>query len=88
MLDLLKGEFSLSVSGVFIMGNEKFKDPKDYEGEFTSVYGSIGRLKGGIAYSDSCYAIAVGGKIVGSKKPSIGFSKTNYTMITSFHITF
>lgn len=76
---LISNNFSVSVSGVIIMGNEDFTSTNSYSGSFTSVGGGFGRIKGGVAYSESCYAISIGGTLVGSKViPSWGVTKTYY----------
>jgi len=86
MLDILTEGFSCSLSGVFIMGNEDFTSVSSYEGPFTSIGGSIGRLKGAVAYSSNSIALSLGAKVIGSKKPSWGFSRTHYKLQDYFTI--
>ena len=79
---MLGTNFSTSVSGVLIFGNERFSSTESYEGSFTSIGGSVGRLKGSVAYADSCTAVSIGGNVVGSNIiPSWGVSKTYYEQI-------
>lgn len=79
---LLSDNFSMSVSGVLITGNEDFISTESYNGSFTSIGGSAGKLKGSFAYSDNCRSYALGRNLVGgSILPSWGFSKIYYEQI-------
>ena len=79
--------YSLSVSGVMIAGNEEFVTTESYEGSFTSIGGSIGKAKGSVAYSENCYALALGVNIWGGSLSSVpSISKTVYAQLFEFNI--
>ena len=82
---LITCNFSISVSGLVVMGNEQFTSTESYTGSFTSIGGGWGKIKGGIAYSESCYVVSVGGNIVGNKAiPSWAFQKHTITSLQNF----
>lgn len=82
---ILDNSYSASVSGVLIFGNQDFQTVKHYEGPFVSVGGSIGHAKAGVAFGDTCFAVAIGA--TSSKKPAFGVSVTNYTLRGAFAIS-
>lgn len=85
---LLGDSFSVSVSGVLIVGNDNFNSTKDYEKSFTSVGVNWGKVRGSIAYSESCTTLSVGVNLVGGANllPSWGVSKTYYQQIFAYSI--
>jgi len=84
---LLSNNFSMSVSGLLITGNDDFTSTESYTESFTSVGGAVGKIKGSVAYSASCYAYALGYNLVGgSIIPSWGFSKTYYEQILEVNL--
>ena len=87
---MIGDDFNVSVSGVFILGNEKFDSTKDYEESFTSVGTTLGKFKGSIAYSETCTAISFGVTVVGSPNllPSWGVSKTYYQQLFSYSVPY
>jgi adenosine/AMP kinase len=84
IVSVLNGSYSASVSGVVIFGNDKFNSIKSYEGSFTAVSGGLSHVKAGVAFSESCVAMTIGGTT--SKSASLGISRTNYTLRTSLHL--
>ena len=83
---MLSKEFSISVSGLLITGNEDFINTESYLGPFTSVNVKLGKVSGAYAYSDSCIAYALGYNFVGQPaKVSWGISYTTYQPL--FEIT-
>ena len=87
LASLIGDTFSISVSGVLITGTESFISTESYEGSFTSVDGSWGKLKASCAYSENCRAYAIGGKAAGSSLfPSWSISKTFYTQVYEYSI--
>lgn len=62
---LLSNNFSMSVSGLLITGNDDFTSTESYTESFTSVGGSVGKIKGSVAYSSNCRAYALGCNLVG-----------------------
>ena len=85
---VISDSFSVSVSGVVILANDSFNSTKDYEKSFTSVGASWGKIKGSVAYSDSCTAISLGASLVGGNSifPSWGISKTYYQQVLCYSI--
>ena len=78
LISILEKNYSASVSGLLLLGNDQFSSVKSYEGLFMSMYGSVNHVKGAFAVSSNCIAIAVGG--TSSVSPSWGISVTNYTL--------
>jgi RHS repeat-associated protein len=87
LASLIGDTFSISVSGVLVTGTERFTSTESYEGSFTSVDGSWGKLKASYAYSENCQAYSIGGKVTGASLfPSWSVSKTYYTQFYEFGI--
>ena len=87
MSGLLCRDFSISISGLIVMGNKRFRSTSDYEHSFTSLGGGWGKVKGSIAYSDTCYTISVGYNFSMPKvAPSFGVSKTYYQKEVEFSL--
>ena len=85
LISMLKSDYSISASGFLVFGNEDFKDTSSYCQDFTSVDGSLGKWKGGIAYSPSCYTVSVGRTILGGNLlSSWSVSKTWYEKVAVF----
>ena len=80
---LIGDSFSVSVSGVFIVGNEQFTSTKSYEESFTSVGGGFGKGKASIAYSETCVAFSAGYNVIGGNSilPSSNVAKTYYQQL-------
>jgi len=88
MAAILTQEFSIGVSGVAIWGDESFTTTEDYEGEFTSVGASSGKVRGGFAYSSNCLAVSAGGNAVGFQWiPSLNVSNTKYKQLCKFKLS-
>jgi len=85
VIDILKKNYSVSVSGLLIMGNDEFRSITSYEGPFVSLYGSANHVKGALAVSSNCVAFGVGG--TSSLAPSWGLSVTNYSLIGTIAFT-
>ena len=85
VISMLHEDYSISASGFLVFGNEGFKDTSSYCKEFTSVGGSVGKWKAGIAYSSSCYTVSIGRTILGGNLlPSWSVSKTWYERVAVF----
>jgi hypothetical protein len=80
---LIGDSFSVSVSGVFIVGNEQFVSTKSYEESFTAVGGGLGKAKVSMAYSESCVAFSAGYNVIGGNSilPSSNVAKTYYQQL-------
>ena len=75
---------SVSVSGVIVVGEEKFKSAGDYEGSFTTTSVNLWHVKGSRSQGDSCHSWSIGGTF--AVKPSrIGISRsvTKYKLLWS-----
>lgn len=85
---LIGDTFSVSVSGLLVLGNEDFNSTRDYEKSFTSIGASWGKARGSIAYSESCTTISVGLNLIGGNNllPSWGVSKTYYQQIFAYSV--
>ena len=88
LASLLSDTFSVSVSGLLVLGNEDFKSTRDYEKSFTSVGGTWGKAKGSVAYSETCTVVSIGANVIGKPNllPSWGVSKTYYQQLFSYSI--
>ena len=61
---------------------------EDYEGEFTSVGASTGKVRGGFAYSSNCFAVSAGGNAVGFQLiPCLNVSNTRYDQKFKFNLS-
>ncbi len=78
VVDILTGKYSVSISGLLLLGTNEFTSVTSYEGPFVSMYGSFKHIKGSVAVSNNCIAIGIGTTSDGT--PSLGFSVTNYTL--------
>ena len=86
LVSIVEKDYSASVSGVLLLGNDQFTSVESYEGLFMSMYGSVSHVKGAVAVSSNCVAITIGG--TSSKAPSWGISVTNYTLRGTMRIPY
>ena len=78
LVNIIQRNYSASVSGLLLLGNDQFTSVKSYEGPFMSLYGSLNHVKGAVAVSNSCVALGVG--VTSAVNPSWGLSVTNYRL--------
>ena len=80
---LIGDGLSISVSGVLVVGNDDFTSTTSYEESFTSVGANVGKVKGSVAYSESCTAYSLGYNVIGGNSifPSYSVSKTYYEQV-------